>query len=147
MTLRPNIIILTIAGGILLSACGNNEIVSADPSNERAVQMGENIYADNCASCHGAELEGEANWKIKKEDGTLPAPPHDDSGHTWHHDDKLLFGYTKLGGEGMLPKNIKSGMPGFSEILTDEEIWAVLSFIKSRWSVEAQQRQASLNNK
>lgn len=133
--------------GVSLSACGNDAITSADASNERAVGIGESVYAENCASCHGVNLEGETNWQVKKSDGTLPAPPHNDDGHTWHHDDKLLFGYTKFGGAGMLPKNIKSGMPAFDNILSDEEIWAVLSFIKSKWSIEAQQKQASINFK
>ena len=143
---RLNIAALIIIG-ISLAACGNDDITSADASNERAVSMGEGIYTEHCAACHGAELEGEPDWQVKKSDGTLPAPPHNDNGHTWHHDDKLLFGYTKLGGAGMLPKNMKSGMPAFSDALSDQEIWAVLSFIKSKWSIEAQQRQASMNNK
>ena len=25
--------------------------------------MGAQLYAENCASCHGAALEGEANWR------------------------------------------------------------------------------------
>lgn len=131
--------------GALLGGCGDNAITAADPSNQRAVDMGENVYANNCAACHGANLEGEPDWKIRKDDGTLPGPPHDDSGHTWHHDDKLLFGYTKLGGAGVLPQGVISGMPAFDEILSDEEIWAVLSFIKSKWSIESQQRQAVIN--
>ena len=142
-----NITALIIVTGVSLSACGNDAITSADASNERAVEIGEGVYTENCASCHGANLEGEANWQVKKSDGTLPAPPHNDSGHTWHHDDKLLFGYTKFGGAGMLPKDIKSGMPAFGNTLSDEKIWAVLSFIKSKWSIVAQQRQASLNIK
>ena len=146
MIARFNIAALIIVMGASVSACGDDAITSADASNERAVEIGEGVYAENCAACHGANLEGESGWQVKKSDGTLPAPPHNDSGHTWHHDDKLLFGYTKLGGAGMLPKNIKSGMPAFGDTLSDEEIWAVLSFIKSKWSIEAQQRQASMNN-
>ncbi|MDH5489794.1 MAG: cytochrome c [Rhodospirillaceae bacterium] len=147
MPLRKISILLAPALLLVLSGCGESPIDRADQANERAVQMGEEIYAENCAGCHGANLEGEPDWQVKKEDGTLPAPPHNDNGHTWHHDDNLLFNYTKLGGEKMLPKNIKSGMPGFVDILSDEQIWAVLSFIKSKWSIEAQQRQASLNKK
>ncbi len=147
MLSQINITALIIVIGVSLSACGNDAITSADASNEHAVGIGEDIYAENCAACHGASLEGEANWQVKKSDGTLPAPPHNDTGHTWHHDDRLLFDYTKLGGAGMLPKNIKSGMPAFAGTLSDEKIWAVLSFIKSKWSIEAQQRQASMNVK
>ncbi len=100
--------------------------------------LGEPLYQEYCASCHGADLEGEPDWRSQKEDGTLPAPPHDETGHTWHHGDDLLFNYTKLGGQEALAKsgitNFTSGMPGFGEQLSDEEIWHILAFIKSTWS-------------
>ena len=129
---------------LLLSACSDS-LNSADATNGEAVALGQRLYAENCATCHGERLQGEPNWRVLKADGTLPAPPHDDSGHTWHHDDQLLFRYTKLGGAGIAPPGFKSGMPGFGASLSDAEIWAVLSFIKSRWSREAQARQARLN--
>lgn len=96
---------------------------------------GKALYAEQCAACHGANLEGQPNWQSPDADGILPAPPHDETGHTWHHDNALLFSYTKLGGEGLLKlrgiENFKSGMPAFSEILSDEEIWNILAYIQS----------------
>ncbi|WP_456298402.1 c-type cytochrome [Aliiroseovarius salicola] len=95
------------------------------------------LYAENCASCHGDNLQGEPNWRSQKEDGTLPAPPHDKTGHTWHHGDALLFSYTKLGGQAALEASgvsgFNSGMPGFAEVLNDQEIWDILAYIKSTW--------------
>ena len=40
-------------------------------------------------------------------------------------------------------EDFNSGMPGFEEILSDDEIWAVLNFIKSTWPnhIQEQQRQ------
>ena len=58
---------------------------------------GKLVYGTNCAGCHGAKLEGQANWQIRSADGYLPAPPHDETGHTWHHPDKMLFEFTKYG--------------------------------------------------
>ena len=82
-------------------------------------------------------LEGQANWRSRNEDGTLPAPPHDETGHTWYHETKMLFEYTKLGGQVTLEavgvKNFTSGMPAFGDVLTDEQIWEVLSYIRSTW--------------
>lgn len=111
-----------------------------------AAPDGAALYADNCASCHGAELEGQPNWRIAGEDGVLPAPPHDETGHTWHHPDKLLFDYTKLGGQETLRRmgvtSMKSGMPGFGDTLSDAEIRAILDYIKSRWPAEIREVQA-----
>lgn len=135
---------LSLAAVSALAACGD-PLSSADATNAEAVARGEHIYAVECASCHGKDLKGEPDWRGTKADGTLPAPPHDDSGHTWHHADSLLFEYTKFGGQAVSPPDFRSAMPAFKDKLSDDEIWAVLSFIKSRWSLQAQQRQARLN--
>ena len=117
----------------------------ADPDNKALVALGKAVYAKSCAACHGANLEGEKNWKQRKPDGTFGAPPHDPTGHTWHHTDALLFRITKHGGAAVAPAGFKSGMPGFKEQLSDREIWAVLAFIKSRWSPRERQVQARIN--
>ncbi len=136
-------ILLIGAATLILSAC--SDLDSADATNGEAVALGKTVYVENCAACHGLNLEGQPNWRTVQEDGTLPAPPHDDTGHTWHHSDQLLFDYTKLGGAGIAPPGFQSGMPGFGDTLSDREIWAVLSYIKSRWSPENQARQERLN--
>ena len=61
------------------------------------VALGAAVYRDHCASCHGANLEGQPDWMARKPDGRLPAPPHDATGHTWHHADEQLFQMTKKG--------------------------------------------------
>ena len=113
----------------------------ADPKDAAQVALGQRVYAERCASCHGAELEGQPNWRQRKHDGKLPAPPHDASGHTWHHPDSVLFKITKHGTAAAAPLDYKSDMPGFAGTLSDEEIWAVLAYIKSRWPGEVQARQ------
>lgn len=97
---------------------------------------GEQFYQDNCASCHGANLEGQPDWRSPGPDDIFPAPPHDETGHTWHHTDTALFDYTKLGGKAALARqgiNFESGMPGFGDQLTDAQIWNILAYIKSTW--------------
>ena len=115
--------------------------------DDRDIDAGRGLFADNCASCHGANLEGQPDWQSANSDGVLPAPPQDSTGHTWHHNDELLFDYTKLGGKGALAirdvSGFKSGMPAFGETLTDDEIWDILAFIRSNWSVREQKAQAS----
>ncbi|CRK74761.1 putative bifunctional cbb3-type cytochrome c oxidase subunit II/cytochrome c [Nereida ignava] len=109
----------------------------AKQPEKSSVEAGEMLYAENCASCHGVQLEGEPNWRSPKDDGSLPAPPHDRTGHTWHHGDALLFNYTKFGGQAALEAsgvtNFNSGMPSFADLLSDQEIWDILAFIKSTW--------------
>ena len=70
---------------------------AAPPIQPQSVNLdrGEALYAENCASCHGANLEGQDNWQSQGGSETPPAPPHDETGHTWHHGDALLFTYTK----------------------------------------------------
>lgn len=112
-------------------------LADADPARIRA---GEAIYRQHCASCHGADLEGERDWRQRKPSGRLPAPPHDDSGHTWHHPDEVLFGITKFGlVPSYAPADYPSDMPAFGGALSDEEIRAVLAFIESRWSDEVRE--------
>jgi mono/diheme cytochrome c family protein len=107
---------------------------SADPANAEQVQAGQAVYAQHCAVCHGANLEGQPNWKQTLPTGGLPAPPHDETGHTWHHADALLFKIVKLDGQsGVADPSFKSNMPAFQNVLSNAEIWAVLAFIKSRW--------------
>ena len=119
--------------------------IAADPDDPAMVALGEEIYAQHCASCHGAELEGQPDWQRLLPDGGFSAPPHDASGHTWHHPDDLLFEITKFGGQTLAPAGFKSNMPAFGEQLDDAEIWAVLAFIKSRWPAEIRAVQQERN--
>ena len=126
-----------------LKALGIKQTSPADPENAGQTLLGAKLYAMHCASCHGAALEGAENWQDNNEDGTYKPPPHDDSGHTWHHSDKVLFEYTKLGGEKLFEDypDIISAMPGFGDELSDDEIWSILAFIKSNWSDEMRESQ------
>jgi len=104
------------------------------PNDAVVVAAGAEVYTDHCASCHGANLEGEPDWQRRKPDGKLPAPPHDLTGHTWHHVEATLFAITKYGmAKAANLEGYKSDMPIYEDLLTDEEIIAVLSFIKSTW--------------
>lgn len=115
----------------------------ADPDDPDQVARGAEVYAEACATCHGAALEGQVDWRSPKPDGTYPAPPHDAGGHTWHHADSLLFRYTELGGAEALKDvpGVRSGMPGFAGTLSDQDIWDVLAFIKSHWPEDMRQYQ------
>ncbi|HEY6239812.1 MAG TPA: c-type cytochrome [Burkholderiales bacterium] len=108
-----------------------------DSRDAAQVERGRAVYANHCASCHGARLQGQPDWRIRLPNGRMPAPPHDESGHTWHHPDEVLFGITKHGlVPPYAPKGYESDMPAFGSVLTDSDIRAVLAFIESRWPSE-----------
>lgn len=111
------------------------------------VALGKKVYSQNCASCHGANLEGQPNWKQPGPDGRLPAPPHNESGHTWHHPDSYLIHVVK---ESLTPGvdkpiDYQNNMPAFGKILSDKEIIAALTYIKSTWSIDYQEWQEDAN--
>ena len=123
----------------------------ADPDNPRQVSLGKSVYERTCAYCHGTRLEGQPNWQEKLPNGRMPAPPHDASGHTWHHPDPVLFGITKHGlvpGK-YAPPGYQSDMSAFASVLSDEEIWAALAYIKSSWpgNIRKAQRELALEQK
>ena len=132
------IITLALVAWVLLAGIGNSEAPAT-----LDLATGEQLYATHCASCHGANLEGQPDWRRRKADGRLPAPPHDDSGHTWHHDDQLLFDIVR---DGLVPPRAPAGyqtdMPVYGGVLSDAEIRAVLAFIASRWSDEVRTMRA-----
>ena len=104
-----------------------------DYENPAIVAAGRTIYDEACASCHGANLEGQPDWRTRDAEGYLPAPPHDATGHTWHHPDTQLIDLTTRGVEAVVGGGYKSQMMGFGDVLTEDEILAVLSYIKSTW--------------
>ncbi len=113
--------------------------------NAPDVEAGRAIYAARCAACHGVNLEGQPDWQTQKADGTYPAPPHDETGHTWHHGDAMLQDYIRRGGQAVLDDmgvDLTSAMPAFGRELTDADIEAVLAFIRSTWPEDIRALQA-----
>lgn len=141
----PIVIGMTLVGAFLI---GRNVLtgepitingISVSPLptlDPELVAQGEPLYAQYCASCHGVNLEGVPDWKIIQPDGKLLPPPHDSSGHTWHHPDDLLLSAIAEKGDPSI-----SDMPGFRDVLTDEEMIAILTFIKNSWEQEEREFQ------
>jgi mono/diheme cytochrome c family protein len=91
--LRGGVIALSVVSGSL-SVLADNEPTKTGSDNPKFVARGKVVYKEHCASCHGANLEGQPNWRHRLPNGRMPAPPHDPTGHTWHHSDKQLFEMT-----------------------------------------------------
>ena len=126
---------------------GPASAVAIDYRDSDTIALGKELYAKHCASCHGARLEGRSNWRVRRADGRLPAPPHDESGHTWHHSDQQLFELTKYGPAAFVGGGYESDMKGYEDVLTAREILAVLAFIKSTWPKEVQERHNQINQR
>lgn len=134
---------------LLLTACQATAESSSGGTGDTAVptiptlapaeiRLGQTVYTQQCASCHGVNLEGQPDWKLPNEDGSFRAPPHDASGHTWHHGDQTLLDAVRLGGARLQPLNVVSAMPAYGELLSEEEMTAVLVYIKSTWPEDLQ---------
>jgi mono/diheme cytochrome c family protein len=144
--LRLLVIVLGVAFAVVAFAvAGCTEYPKADPEDRAQVSLGKRVYETHCASCHGAKLEGQPNWRERLPNGRFPAPPHDETGHTWHHSDAQLFGITKRGMTPFAPPGHESDMPTFGDRLADREIWAVLAYIKSSWPEAIRNRQAKVS--
>ena len=132
MGMRSGVLILGTAA--LLGTIGAALYMFA--RDDVGVRRGRVLYGANCASCHGENLEGQPDWRSPGSDGRYPAPPHDVTGHTWHHSDADLVAYITLGGEAALAQMgvaFDSGMPDFGDVLSQSDIVDILTYIKSSW--------------
>jgi mono/diheme cytochrome c family protein len=114
------------------------DINAADSANQQLVSLGQQLYATRCAGCHGGNLEGQPNWRQPQANGTLPAPPLDATGPARQRTDQQLFSIIANGGQSTAPSGTASGMPAFGSSLSDAEIWAIVSYIKSAWPPSTQ---------
>ncbi len=117
----------------------------ADADDPALTARGAVVYAQNCASCHGAHLEGARHWQAVGPDGRAAPPPQNETGHTWMHSDDELFGFVKYSMIDLAAPGYVSPMPAFRGRLTDDDILATIAFIKSRWPVGVRAYQALLN--
>jgi mono/diheme cytochrome c family protein len=138
--------IAVLGGGLVWWVIAGGEPTKPDPNSRSLVARGKSVYAQQCASCHGANLEGQPNWRDRLPNGRLPAPPHDKTGHTWHHSDKQLFEMVQNGTAGVVP-GYESDMPTYRGKLSDADIWEVLSFIQSTWPPDIRERQQRLSQR
>lgn len=135
-------------GAMFVAGCGGDRSTSttAGTSADPIVTLGRKVYQANCASCHGARGEGQSGWKTPRSDGTYLPPPHDSSGHTWHHSDRQLLDIIRRGGQAAYGTNgFTSGMPAWGDRLTEGELTAVLAYIKTFWGPKERDAQANIS--
>ncbi len=144
---------------LLLSACGNQDEApqSADEAaadkllekiaNERwftkqQLIAGKQVFADNCAVCHGDNGQGTvADWQRPLSNGKYPPPPLDGTAHAWHHDLSVLRRVISEGGQ-----RVGGTMPAMKNKLNEVQINSTLAYITSLWPDETYQRWAKINH-
>ena len=119
------------------SCCGNNRssyrrVLVHSPRHQAGLRVCHHGKPRSAPHKESARAQSPPNWQERLPNGRMPAPPHDASGHTWHHPDDMLFRITKEGVSAVVP-GYESDMPAFVGVLSDEEIRAVLAFIKTSW--------------
>ena len=135
-------------GEVIGSAAPRADTAPLIPYQDKtAIALGKIIYRQHCAYCHGAKREGQTGWRDTLKDGKRLAPPHDETGHTWHHPDQQLFAITKYGLASLLAQPYPNDMPVYEDILEDTEILAVLAYIKNSWPKDIQNRHDKLNQR
>src|SRR5258708_21385719 len=95
-------LVVFILAAAVIAYYGRTELgkatpVRIDPRDAAQVERGRAVYANHCASCHGAQLRGQPEWRIPLPNGRIPAPPHAETGHTSHHPAEVLFSSTTHG--------------------------------------------------
>jgi thiol:disulfide interchange protein DsbC len=95
------------------------------------VTHGMDLFAANCAACHGQRGEATPDWRKPDDQGKYPAPPLNGTAHTWHHSMDVLRRTVKQGGG-----KVGGSMPAFGSVLKPEDINAVLAYVQSLWPEE-----------
>ncbi|MDZ4770376.1 MAG: cytochrome c [Chloroflexota bacterium] len=139
--MRIGWLVLIALSGLILVGCGNQPtviIVSGITFDNEEIAQGQQLYAQNCASCHGANGEGQFPNAPNQPDATgrVGAPPHNETGHTWHHTDDFLIRYTREGGVSLTDPANFYPMPAFGDQLSDAQIALVTAYIKTMWNDE-----------
>ena len=129
--------LLLVAGFLFVmvqraAAPASSPFLASAPLPE-TIGLGKELYVKDCAACHGVNLEGQPDWKRRLSSGKMPAPPHDVTGHTWHHSDQDLFRIVKVGVAAVVGGDYQTDMIAFQGVLTDDQIWATLAYIESTW--------------
>lgn len=112
--------------------------------DDAELAQGHALYKQYCAACHGIVGQGQLPSAPLEPDATgrIGAPPHDETGHSWHHSDVLLIRYVMEGGFSDLSRFYP--MPSFGAVLTEEQAQFVIAHIKSMWTDEQRASQQQL---
>jgi mono/diheme cytochrome c family protein len=120
-----------------LSGCSQGESEPKIPGRwytQSQLELGRAQFLTHCASCHGKNAEGTVEWRQRLADGSFPPPPLNGTAHAWHHNMSTLLRTINNGGVPLGGK-----MPGFEEVLSNKEKYALIAYFQHFWSDEIYQ--------
>ena len=125
---------------VLLSACTDSTSSDDGEPGKAALESGRVLYTTSCQSCHG-DQQGVGRLEL--------ASSHGPEGHTWHHADgqllqMVLDGTDVLQASVGLPPSVLE-MPPFKDKLTQAEVLAILSYLKTWWTEQQRDSQAAIS--
>jgi len=91
------------------------------------VARGEQAFQANCATCHGPDGSGDVAAGVPALNGSM---------HSWHHPDSQIAELIRRGG---------IQMPAVGPDWSDEDITAVLAYVKQWWAPEQRTFQAEVS--
>ncbi|VAW74164.1 Cytochrome c [hydrothermal vent metagenome] len=127
-----------LISGLLLSACSSSSLPLDMRNDKTRVLAGGKLYAKNCASCHGTQGQGNAQWRVKLASGNFPPPPLNGTGHTWHHTQQWLVAFVQNGSP-------LGTMPAWKNKLTSEQIQSILAWAQAKWPEQVYKRWIEAN--
>lgn len=105
----------------------------------RAISEGENLYNINCLVCHGLHLDGKGPINNYDYGGAKPRNLLDGSVREafMNGEEGKVFGWISFGGQPGLAAGLRdlpspSWMPAFNKLLTEEDRWKVVTFLRSK---------------
>jgi mono/diheme cytochrome c family protein len=108
VTRRSHLLLVALAASaaLFLSACGGDSEPSGDGGGEAS--LGQNVYEDNCARCHGPDGEGGVGPQLG--------------------DGAVAENYPDIEDQLVVIREGRNGMPAWEDSLTPEEIEAVAMY-------------------
>jgi len=134
------ILIVVLVGALSLAACGgggdkDTDVTRAQPpsdyssmtnpvaGNADAAAAGKELYSQNCASCHGDSGKGDGAAAA-----ALDPKPRDLTNTAANASDAYIHWVVSEGGTAA---SLSSSMPAFKGVLTDDNIWQLVTYIKT----------------
>jgi mono/diheme cytochrome c family protein len=99
-------------------------------TNPEKLAVGKELYAQNCAACHGESGSGDGPMANDVTESLKPMDGHGVTGPVDFTDSDSMLGASPAILHGKIIRGgMGTGMPSWGPIFTDEQIWALVDWI------------------